>query len=179
MGFGIWAFISHQPSTLTYVLSAPAGIMLIGWFRREALPDLLAFALAAHAVLHLSGGLIRVGDDVLYNAAIGPYAGSLRTHVLQYDHLVHAFGSFVGTLTLWTLLVPDTLKSPVKSPGSSSRRRDVVVLCVLAGLGIGRSMRWSNSSRPSRTAAPTSADTTTADGISSPTPWGRWLPPYC
>lgn len=79
--------------------------------------------------MHLAGGLIRVGDDVLYNAAIGPYAGSLRTHVIQYDHLVHAFGTFVGTLTLWTLLVPPSFRL--------SRRRDAIVLCVLAGLGIG------------------------------------------
>jgi hypothetical protein len=129
LGFGIWAFVSGQPSTLTYVLSAPAGILLIGYFRRDPLPDLLAYALAAHAVMHLAGGLIRVGDDVLYNAALGPYSDSLRTHVLQYDHLVHAFGSFVGTVTLWTLFVPASF--------SSSRRRDAIVLCVLAGLGIG------------------------------------------
>ena len=72
---------------------------------------------------------MRVGDDVLYNASIGTHIASLHTHVLQYDHFAHAFATFVGTLTLWTLLA---------LPASNvSTRRSQIVLCVLAGLGIG------------------------------------------
>jgi uncharacterized membrane protein YjdF len=127
--FGTWAVVSGAPSTTTYILSAPVGILVIGWLRREPLPDALAVALAIHAVLHLAGGLIRVGDDVLYNAAIGPYSATLHTHVLQYDHLVHAFGSFVATLTVWTLLTSEAART--------QRKRETIILCVLASLGIG------------------------------------------
>jgi uncharacterized membrane protein YjdF len=127
--FGIWAFASGASSALTYVATAPLGIALIAWLRREPLPDLLAIALAIHAVAHLAGGLVNVGNDVLYNASIGPYVDTLRTHVIQYDHFVHTFGSFVGTLTVWTLLVAESAKT--------TRWRDTVILCVLAGLGIG------------------------------------------
>jgi uncharacterized membrane protein YjdF len=128
-GFGVWAVVSGAPSTMTYVVSAPLGILVIWWLRTEPLPDALAVALAIHAVLHLAGGLIRVGDDVLYNAAIGPFSPTLRTHILQYDHLVHAFGSFVATLTVWTLLASESARS--------LRRQDTIILCVLASLGIG------------------------------------------
>jgi hypothetical protein len=114
------------------VLSVAAVGLVIRRFRRAPIPGPLAIALAVHAIAHLAGGLVTVGNDVLYNASIGTHVASLHTHVLQYDHLVHGFGTFVGTLTLWTLLVP-----PSSSSSASSVRRDSVVLCLLAGLGVG------------------------------------------
>jgi hypothetical protein len=129
LGFGSYAIMTGAPSTLAYLTSVAVVALLIMRFRTAPLPGPLAIALAVDSNLHLAGGLIRVGNDVLYNASIGSYAVSLSTHILQYDHPAHAFGSFVGTLTLWTLLVP---------PASKIRhRRDMVVLCVLAGLGLG------------------------------------------
>jgi hypothetical protein len=129
VGFGIYGFATASPNTVTYVLAVAGLGFLIRWLRKAPVPDALALGLALHAVFHLAGGLINVGNDVLYNASIGPTVSSLHTHILQYDHLVHTFGSCVGTLTLWTLLVP-------RSEGSTGRR-DVITLCVLAGLGIG------------------------------------------
>jgi hypothetical protein len=127
--FGILGFATGSPSTLTYIFSVGAIGLLIRHFRRVQLPGALAVALAIHATLHLAGGLVNVGNDVLYNASIGPRVASLDTHILQYDHVVHTFGSCVGTLTLWTLLVPASMKRP--------GRLDLIVLCVLAGLGVG------------------------------------------
>jgi hypothetical protein len=129
MGFGILGFATGSPSTLTYIFSVGAISLLIRHFRHVQLPGALALALAIHATLHLAGGLVNVGNDVLYNASIGPRLASLDTHLLQYDHVVHTFGSCIGTLTLWTLLVPEALKRP--------GRFDLMVLCVLAGLGVG------------------------------------------
>jgi hypothetical protein len=129
LGFGISGFATGSPSTLTYIFSVGAIGLLIRHFRSVPLPGALAIALAIHATAHLAGGLVNVGNDVLYNASIGPRIASLDTHLLQYDHFVHTFGSFVGTLTLWTLLVPSSMKRP--------GRFDLMILCVLAGLGVG------------------------------------------
>jgi hypothetical protein len=129
LGLGVYALETGAPSTLAYLISVAAVAFLIMRFRSTPIPGPLAIALAVDANLHLAGGLIRVGNDVLYNASLGPYVSSLNTHLFQYDHFVHAFGSFVGTLALWTLLVPPSSKT--------WHRRDMVVLCALAGLGIG------------------------------------------
>jgi uncharacterized membrane protein YjdF len=102
---------------------------LVWRVRRAPLPGPLVIALAVDAAAHLAGGLVAVGDDVLYNASIGPRVASLHTHLVQYDHFVHAFGAFLATLTLWVLLAPPT--------SAAVDRRNLMVLCMIAGLGIG------------------------------------------
>jgi hypothetical protein len=129
VGFGVYGFATGAPSTVAYLLSVVAVGFVIRRFRHDPIPGPLAIGLAVAAAVHLAGGLVRVGDDVLYNASIGTHVASLHTHVLQYDHFAHAFATFVGTLTLWTLLAPPT--------SSVSTRRGLIVLCVLAGLGVG------------------------------------------
>ena len=103
-GFAAYGFATGASSTVSYLLSVIAVGLVIRHFRREPLPGPLATGLAVAATTHLAGGLVRVGNDVLYNASTGPYIASLHTHVLQYDHFAHTFAVFVGTLTLWTLL---------------------------------------------------------------------------
>jgi uncharacterized membrane protein YjdF len=102
---------------------------LIRWARTAPLPAPLAIALALDASAHLGGGLINVGDGVLYNAHITSHVTALHTNILQYDHLVHSFGSFLAAITLWVLLAPPT--------SDTRSRRAVIVLCVLGSLGIG------------------------------------------
>jgi uncharacterized membrane protein YjdF len=81
------------------------------------------------AVAILAAGIVAVGDDVLYNASIGPWLSGLHTHIIQYDHVVHAFGAFLATLISWALLAPAT--------STDIDRRHLMVLCMIAGLGIG------------------------------------------
>lgn len=61
-----------------------------------------------------------MNHDVLYNASLG---GQL----FRYDHLVHASGVAIGTLTLWMLAVP------------AGNGRDAIPVWVwmLGGLGLG------------------------------------------
>jgi len=129
VGFGVYGVATSAPSTVGYLVSVLVVGGLIVWFRREPLPGALAAALALDAIAHLAGGLILIDDEVLYDASIGPATASLDTHLLQYDHLVHGYGSLVATLTLWVLLVPPELKD--------RGRGNLIVLCVLAGMGIG------------------------------------------
>jgi Predicted membrane protein (DUF2238) len=129
VGFAAYGFATGAPSTVSYVFTVGALGLLISALRRAPLPAPLAIAIAVQAVAHLAGGLIRVGNDVLYNASLGTHVAVLHTHILQYDHVVHAFGAGVGTLTVWTLLAPGT--------ATVADRRSSIVLCLLAGLGIG------------------------------------------
>ena len=129
VGFAIYGFATSASSTVAYLLIVAGAAGVIRQFRHSPIPGPLVIALAIDAALHLAGGLVNVGNDVLYNASIGPRIAALHTHLLQYDHFVHAFGTFLATLTIWTLLVPTS--SP---PG---QRRNLMVMCVLAGFGIG------------------------------------------
>jgi len=126
---GVYGAATGARSTGGYLVSVVVVGLLVWQVRRKPLPGPLVIALAVDAVLHLAGGLVSVGDDVLYNAALGTRVASLHTHILQYDHFVHAFGAFIATLTIWTLLAPPT--------ATDIDRRSVVTMCVLAGLGIG------------------------------------------
>ena len=117
-GFGVFGFATGAPSTLAYLCTVGVVAMLTLVVWDPEAPPLLAPTLALLAVAHLAGGLVRVGDDVLYNASLG-------SPVLRYDHAVHASGVFLGTVVLWTVF------------GRSTPGRAVVVLCVLAGLGLG------------------------------------------
>jgi uncharacterized membrane protein YjdF len=129
VAFGIYGYATDAKSTTGYLLSVAIVGTLVFRVRRRPLPGPLVIALAVDASAHLAGGLVAVGDDVLYNASIGPWNSALHTHLLQYDHFVHAFGAFLATLVLWALLAPATT--------SDIDRRHLMALCMIAGLGIG------------------------------------------
>jgi len=121
VGFGAYGVTTGAPSTVAYlstVLAVGAALLCL---RRRPLPGPLPLALAALSVAHLAGGLVRVGGNVLYNASPGSPA-------LRYDHFVHASGVLLGTMVLWTLLAPAV---------GPDRRRGLIFLSVLAGLGLG------------------------------------------
>lgn len=128
-GFCIYGFMTGSPSTVGYVSSVIVIGAAIGWLRRAELPGLLAAGLAIAAIATLAGGLIEAGPNVLYNASIGPYSPALGTHVLQYDHLAHAYVSFVAAFACWVMLA-----APHAGAG---HRRELVFLAVGAALGLG------------------------------------------
>lgn len=124
-----YGFATGSPSTVGYV----SAVILIGtairWLRRTVLPGLLAAGLAIAAIVTLAGGLINVGRNVLFNASIGPYSPALGTHLLQYDHVAHAYVSFVALFAGWLMLA---------APHAGREHRgDLVLLAVGAALGLG------------------------------------------
>ena len=128
-GFCIYGLATGSPSTVGYVFSVLVIGAAIAWMRRAPLPGLLAIALAIAAILHLAGGLINVGQNVLYNASIGPYVKGLGTHLLQYDHVAHAYVSFVTAFACWVMLAAPH--------AATNHRRELVILAVGAALGLG------------------------------------------
>ncbi len=126
--FGGWGIATKAPSTVGYVATVLITIGAIGVFRRRPLPGGLAIALALDSCAHLAGGLVRIGHDVLYNAAFRPQIAFGGTRAIQYDHFVHAAGTCLAALTLFAILVPDV---------RSDDRRRWIVLAVFGGMGIG------------------------------------------
>jgi len=125
----MYGFAAVSPSIAGYVSSVIVIGSAIVWLRRAALPGLLAAGLAIAVIATLAGGLINAGQNVLYNASIGPYSKTLGTHFLQYDHLAHAYVSFVTAFTWWIMLaVPHA---------GANHRRELVILAVGAALGLG------------------------------------------
>lgn len=122
VGFGVHGVVASVPGTLEYLLAVSVLAVVVIAFRRRALRGSLAAAMALLAIVHLAGGLIRVGDGVLYNASPG-------MDVFRYDHFAHALGIFLGTQLVWELLV--------QGAANASGRRRLVVVSALAGLGLG------------------------------------------
>jgi hypothetical protein len=121
-GFAVHGVVDDVPGTLDYVLTVAGLVTLLVTLRTKPLPAPLACAAAVSAVVHLAGGLVRVGDDVLYNASPG-------LELLRYDHVGHAVGIFVGALLLWEVLVRDAFVV--------SGRGSLVAVTTLAALGLG------------------------------------------
>jgi hypothetical protein len=69
--FSTYGALTGAPSLAGYLAIVVGGLALLVWLRRSPLPDALAIGLSLVALGHLAGGLIRVGDDVLYNASPG------------------------------------------------------------------------------------------------------------
>ena len=119
VGFGVYGFARHEPSTLGYLVSIVVLAGGLAAFRRTPLPGWLAGALAMLAVGHLAGGLVIVGGDVLYNAH-PPW------HVFQYDHIFHASASGIAAVVLWRFL-----SNEIDSGAGA------IIVSVLGGLGVG------------------------------------------
>jgi uncharacterized membrane protein YjdF len=116
---GSYGFATHSPNTIPYLLTIAVLAAAFRRLQRSAMPPTVTIGLACVAVAHLAGGLITVGDDVLYNAHAGLAA-------LEYDHFVHTAAIYFGTIAVWRLVEPDVTRS-----------RQVFLVSVLAGLGLG------------------------------------------
>lgn len=100
VGFAVYGFANNEPSTIGYVSVVGVLGACLAVVRRQVLPDWLVKGLVVIAIGHLCGGLIRVGESVLYNTDPG-------WQVLQYDHIFHASASAFGVAVLWTLASPN------------------------------------------------------------------------
>lgn len=117
--FGTYGHLAGEPSTVGYVTvvaALGAGVVAL---RRQVLPNWLVVGLSMLAVGHLCGGLIRIGDEVLYNTDPG-------WELLQYDHVFHASASALGVAVLWTL-----------ASSKIDGRHLGLMLCALGALGLG------------------------------------------
>jgi len=123
----VFALIALRNLNFEFVLYV--GVILIVaawvvWKQRSVRFDLpILWGLTIWGLLHMAGGNIRVGDDILYGLQLIPV-------VLRYDQLVHAFGFGTATLVCHHLLKP-YLREGI------DRWRALSILIVLMGSGLG------------------------------------------
>jgi hypothetical protein len=95
---------------------------IVAWVHRNApLGSGLLWALAVWGLLHLAGGIVEVGDRVLYNARP-------LSFLPPFDKLVHAFGFGVATLVVGRFLLYRFRPSSTLA---------VATIAALGGLGVG------------------------------------------
>lgn len=110
-----------------FILYALVVVGLAVWILRKQrtvqFDSLILWGLSLWGLLHMAGGNLRVGDNVLYNLQLIPV-------VLRYDQLVHAFGFGVATLACAHIL-RGMLKPVVPN------RLTLIILVTLMGCGVG------------------------------------------
>lgn len=114
---------------LLYVLVIIALTALVAWRQsRVHIPPALLLALAVWGLMHMAGGLVPVGDTVLYGVVLVDLWP--RFSVLRYDQLVHFYGFGVATLVACHLLAPHLAATPRRGFG-------FWMLIALMGCGLG------------------------------------------
>jgi uncharacterized membrane protein YjdF len=123
IGWTVYGFAVGADATLAYLVTVVVVIALVMLLdRRVGFSPWILWALAVWGFAHMAGGLVPVGDGVLYNAGLG-------ASVIHYDRVVHAFGFGVATVACWEALVAIN-PSVVMTPGTAA-------LTALMGMGVG------------------------------------------
>src|SRR3989344_6681075 len=97
--FGLNAFLQANFEFLYYILLM-VGLIYLAVFlnRRLHLAFFIIVNLSLLGFLHLLGGIAYLGSTRLYDLYF-------FTGVIRYDNLIHAYGTFIATLTLYGVLV--------------------------------------------------------------------------
>jgi hypothetical protein len=126
-GIRFWQAANHE--FLIYVVIVMAASVFIAvTFQKIRYPYVCLVGLCVWAVLHLAGGGIRVGDDILYALILLPL--STDYPVLRYDQVVHAWGFGVCTLIMYHLLA-------IVLPQRNLHRFSTGLLVITSGMGFG------------------------------------------
>ena len=123
-----FTLIALRDLNLEFVLYVVVVILvgaLVVWKQRKVRFDrTILWGLTIWGLLHMAGGNIQVGGDVLYSLQLIPV-------VLRYDQFVHAFGFGTAALVCNHLLQPYLQKDVESAEGG------VFVLVMLMGSGLG------------------------------------------
>lgn len=101
--------------------------LLLSTIRITKFPPVILWGLSLWGFLHMAGGSVVVGNDVLYGLQVLDIVNSGEFKILRFDQLVHAFGFGVSTLVAYHLMVPRW------SVGSSR----ILLAFLAAGVGMG------------------------------------------
>ena len=96
--------------------------------KRVRYPSNVLWALTIWSILHMAGGGIKIGDDVLYAKMIYEFIGEPYS-ILKYDQIVHVYGFGVATLVMFHVI------KPILNHKYSWTR--ILIVISMAGLGLG------------------------------------------
>lgn len=123
----VFVGVSLTRHNYEFILYAGVVVVLAAWILAKQpsvqFDPVILWGLSLWGLLHMAGGNIRVGDEVLYNLQLIP-------RVLRYDQLVHAFG--FGTATLACFHILKGMLNP-----ETPRGLTLIILVALMGCGLG------------------------------------------
>lgn len=128
----IFTFIAWKRSSNEFLLYV-AVILLLGGFivakqKSIQFPRLILWGLSLWGLIHMAGGLLPVGDKVLYEVILIPLVS--QPPILRFDQVVHFFGFGIATVVCHHLLQPYVRDNVPKRIG-------FWLLVVLMGCGLG------------------------------------------
>jgi hypothetical protein len=122
-GWSVYGWLAGSPATLAYLVTIVALASIVTWVHvRVGLSRGVLWTIAAWGAAHMAGGLVAVGDGVLYNASLG-------VPLLRYDRVVHAIGFGTAAVACWEALRSIHPAVPLTA--------GVAVLVALMGMGVG------------------------------------------
>jgi hypothetical protein len=122
-GWSVYGVVVGAEATIAYLVTMLVLVSTVTFVHlRVGFSSAVLWVLWAWGFAHMAGGLIAVGDGVLYNAGVG--AG-----LLHYDKVVHAIGFGTASVACWQALRATNATVQV-TPG-------VAVLVALMGMGVG------------------------------------------
>ena len=123
VGWTAYGFVVHAHATWAYLGTMILLIAAIAAVHvRVGLSRPVLWTLCAWGFAHMAGGLVDVGDGVLYNASLG-------LPLLRYDRVVHAIGFGTAAVACWQALRSIHPVVPL-TPG-------IAVLVAFMGMGVG------------------------------------------
>ncbi|MEZ5569477.1 MAG: DUF2238 domain-containing protein [Halioglobus sp.] len=127
-GLALWSLLAGNYEFLLYAVVTALLVGLVhSGDRRVGFHTWLLWGVNLWLVLHILGGLLPVGDGVLYSLVLIDLVGEPYS-ILKYDQVVHAYCYFIVTLLLWQVVstARRTLRSGV-----------LAGFTVLAAMGVG------------------------------------------
>lgn len=128
----IFAIVAMQKLNFEFLLYVGVVILALGFIvakqHKVKLEPMILWGLTIWGFMHLSGGNIRVGGEVLYELILVPLVP--HYNILRYDQVVHVLGFCMATLVCHHLLKP-YLRTDI------TKWRTLCLLIVLMGSGVG------------------------------------------
>jgi hypothetical protein len=123
VGWTVYGIVAGSDATVAYLVTVLILAAVVTFVHaRVGLSSAVLWIVAAWGFAHMAGGLVTVGDGVLYNASLG-------VPLLRYDRVVHAIGFGAVAVACWQALRSIHPTVPL-TPG-------VAVLVALMGMGVG------------------------------------------
>ena len=124
-----WSVLSGKHEFLIYAVVVLVLVMLLHNTQKiYNYNSGVLWAFVAWIIMHILGGLLVVGDGVLYSLVLIPIVGE-PYDLLKYDQVVHVYCYTVVALLLWPVL------NYVAKPDNG--HKTLIVMTVLAATGVG------------------------------------------
>jgi len=129
-GFAIYYTLKQNYEFIIYIgVITFFLILILATWNKTNFDYWILSGLTVWAIMHMCGGGIRIGGEILYTFVLIPIIEIGGNVILRYDHVVHFIGFGVTTLVGWHLIKPYL--------NNKTNYKVIYVLVILIGMGVG------------------------------------------